>query len=187
MHKQSNDEESLLLKKQRKESIRIIKDVLLAFFILAFVTLCGFFMESWGFRDINIIMMYIVGVLLTGIFTSSILSSFICFLYSGIAVFAFNYFFTSPVWTFKVYDKSYIGTFFVMFITAFLISSITHKMKNMASVLSIESKSNRVIAGDKPKLQKAVHMEDVMQKMSWQISHLLEKNVLYFMGRSKPL
>lgn len=182
IHKQSNDEENFLLKKQRKESIRIIKDVLFTFFILSFVTICGFFMESWGFRDINIIMIYIVGVLLTGIFTSSLLSSFICFLYSGIAVFAFNYFFISPVWTFKVYDKSYIGTFFVMFITAFLISSITHKMKNMASVLSLKANRTELLLETSQKLQKAIHMEDVMQKMSWQISHLLEKNVLYFMG-----
>lgn len=174
------NENEIRLKNNSKTIIwKVIKDFLMMSIVLIILTIIGFILEKWGFHDINIIMIYFVGVLLAAIYTYFTLS---CYIFSTLTVIAFNYFFIQPTMTLKVYDKSYVGTFFVMFITTFLISSITNKVKNMASISSRRALRMELLLETSQKLQKAVNSDDVMQKVIWQIAHALEKNVLYFMG-----
>jgi two-component system sensor histidine kinase KdpD len=76
----------------------------------------------------NVIMIYLLGVLAVSMRFGrgpSILASFL-------GVGAFDFFFVPPYLTFAVQDTQYIFTFFVMLLTALVISSLTARVKSQA-------------------------------------------------------
>lgn len=93
--------------------------------ILAISTGVGLAFELVGLSEINIIVIYIVGVIAIASWTEGKVHSLI---YSILAVVAFNFFFVVPRFSF-LFEPNYITTFLVMFLVALLISTITTKLK----------------------------------------------------------
>lgn len=85
-------------------------DLLRTIFILISVTLTGLFFYQAGLSEANIITLYILGVLLASITTTGWSCSLLA---SACSVIVFNYFFTTPRFTFHVYGKDYPVTFIV--------------------------------------------------------------------------
>lgn len=104
-------------------------DLLKTLLILAACTAIGYLFELLGFSEANIIMIYILGVLITAVATTGRVYSLASSLAS---VLVFNFFFTAPRFTFKAYDSGYPVTFFIMFVAAFLTSSLATKIKRHA-------------------------------------------------------
>lgn len=73
--------------------------------------------------------MYILGVLIISIITSSWMYSFLA---SVISVLAFNFLFTIPRFTLRAYDPSYPVTFGIMFLVALITGSLASRMKEYA-------------------------------------------------------
>ena len=91
---------------------------------------------GWGFRQLsipeaNIVVVYILFVLLVARFTSGYRYGITA---SVLATASFNYFFTSPYYTFSVHDPSYIITFVIMTLTAIVTSALTSKVKETAFI-----------------------------------------------------
>ena len=76
--------------------------------IMAVATFLSFFLQSYGIRKENILMIYIVGVLVITVTTTGYLYGMMA---SVCSVLLFNYFFTVPVHTFAMTDQWYVWYF----------------------------------------------------------------------------
>ena len=107
----------------------IIRDGGRAAGILIAATLVGLLFSGFKIPDANIIAVYILGVLIISIITSSWMYSFLA---SVISVLAFNFLFTIPRFTLRAYDPSYPVTFGIMFLVALITGSLASRMKEYA-------------------------------------------------------
>lgn len=93
--------------------------------ILAAATLLGELFSRLGFGETNIVTVYILGVLLTATWTEGRLYGILS---SLLSVLTFNFFFTEPYFSLDAHP-SYVITFFIMFLSSFLTSSLTIRIK----------------------------------------------------------
>ena len=107
----------------------IIRDGGRAAGILIAATLVGLLFSGLKIPEANIIAVYILGVLIISIITSSWMYSFLA---SVISVLAFNFLFTIPRFTLRAYDPSYPVTFGIMFMVALITGSMASRMKEYA-------------------------------------------------------
>ena len=107
----------------------IIRDGGRAAGILIAATLVGLLFSGHKIPEANIIAVYILGVLIISIITSSWMYSFLA---SVISVLAFNFLFTIPRFTLRAYDPSYPVTFGIMFLVALITGSLASRMKEYA-------------------------------------------------------
>ena len=91
-------------------------DLLKTVLILIAATFIGLAFLRLGFTESNIITVYILGVLLTSLFTRGYTCSVIASVFS---VMLFNFFFTVPRLTFRAYHSGYPVTFVIMKVFAF--------------------------------------------------------------------
>ena len=97
--------------------------------ILIAATLVGLLFSGLKIPEAHIIAVYILGVLIISIITSSWMYSFLA---SVISVLAFNFLFTIPRFTLRAYDPSYPVTFGIMFLVALITGSLASRMKEYA-------------------------------------------------------
>ena len=110
----------------KERIIPSIKDILITLLILSLASIIGNIFWKLGFTETNIITVYILGVLLTSIFTKSQTSSAI---YSLASVLLFNFFFTEPRLTLHAYETGYPVTFAVMFCAALITGTLANRLK----------------------------------------------------------
>jgi two-component system sensor histidine kinase KdpD len=84
--------------------------------------------RSPRFSNINVLMIYLLGVLWVAVRHSRMVA-IIC---SVLAVAAFDFVFVPPYLTFNVADQQYILTFAVMLVTALTISTLTHRVRRQS-------------------------------------------------------
>lgn len=89
---------------RREEFVFRWRDVGKMLLVLALATALGFAFDRTMFSDSNIITVYILGVLVTAVWTSGHIYGAIS---AMLSVAAFNYFFIDPRWTFDVTDPGY--------------------------------------------------------------------------------
>ena len=89
--------------------------------IMAVATFLSFFLQSYGIRKENILMIYIVGVLVITVTTTGYLYGMMA---SVCSVLLFNYFFTVPVHTFAMTDQNDVVRLVFFLITGFISASI---------------------------------------------------------------
>ena len=120
--------------KLKKEYIRVIIDILVTLFLLAMATAFGYLFSSLELQETNVVVVYILSVLLTSLFTRG----YVYGIFASIAsILLFNYFFTEPFFTLKVNNPVYFITFFIMAATSIITSALTTKVKR-ASIISHE-------------------------------------------------
>lgn len=152
--------------------------------IFAAATIVGMIFRYLGFPEPNIVIIYILAVLLTSRFTAGysygILSSFISML-------GFNYFFTAPYYTLKVYDPGYFITFSVMALTAFITSALTSKEKILAKKAADKELESRILYTLINQLSDVNEIEKVIEIATRSISNLIENDAscIYFGNGNK--
>lgn len=110
---------------------------MISFLCLATVT--GYIFRAIEFPETNIVLAYLLGVLLTARFSKGYIYGVLA---SVISIFAYNYFFTEPYYTFAVNNPSYIVTFIIMMMTALLTSTLTsHAQKSAIEAQEKESET----------------------------------------------
>lgn len=117
------------MKRFSRRTHSIIRDGGRAAGILIAATLVGLLFSGLKIPEANIIAVYILGVLIISIITSSWMYSFLA---SVISVLAFNFLFTVPRFTLRAYDPSYPVTFGIMFLVALITGSLASRMKEYA-------------------------------------------------------
>ncbi len=147
-------------------------DLLRTVCILISVTLTGLFFYRAGLSEANIITLYILGVLLASIATTGWSCSLLA---SACSVIVFNYFFTTPRFTFHVYGKEYPVTFIVMFAVALLSSALTTRLKDHARQSAKLAYRTKVLFDTNQLLQKAETDKAILNTLISQIQKLLGK------------
>lgn len=100
--------------------------ILITFAAFAVCTGLSFLLDHFGVKDLNFIIIYVLGILLTAVLTEGIVYSAAL---SVISVLGYNFFFTVPRFSFKIDDLMYLVTFFLMFFVGLGIGLVTDKMK----------------------------------------------------------
>ena len=111
--------------KVKEQAVRQAKDLLITVLILAAATGIGNIFWYFSFTR-NIISVYILGALLTSLFTKSY---FCGFLSSFSSVLLFNFCFTEPRLTLHAYERGYPVTFAIMLIVSII--TVTLAIQNI--------------------------------------------------------
>ncbi len=152
------------------------RDVGKMLLVLSLATVLGFLFERTMFSDSNIITVYILGVLVTAVWTSGYLYGAVSALLS---VAAFNYFFIPPQLSFDVTDPGYPVTFLIMLIASILVASLASRVKRQARQAAQKAYYTELLLGSSQKLQRGKDEWEVLQIMAGQLSRLLDRPILY--------
>lgn len=161
-----------------------LRDIGKSIAILILATLTGLVFAQFGFTEANIITIYILGVLVTSVVTTSRICSLIS---SIVSVLVFNFFFTVPKFTFQAYDKGYPVTFLIMFIAAFITGSLAAKLKNQAKQTAQAAFRTKVLFDTNQLLQKVHGSVEIITVTANQLTKLLERDLIVYLSENKEL
>jgi two-component system sensor histidine kinase KdpD len=154
-------------------------DVLKSFVILTAATGIGFIFESLNINAYNIIDVYIFGVLVISIITYS---NYMCGIVSSlVSVLTFNFFFTVPKYTLKIYNSGYFITFVIMFIAAVLSASLAAKLRENARQASIAERKTKILLSINRLLQRQSDVRSVTDAVAGELSKLLKRDVAVYL------
>lgn len=155
----------------------VLKDFLICICVIIAITFIGYLFQSFGFSEANIITVYILGVLMISIMTSqriySIVSSFL-------SVLVFNFFFTTPYFTFQAYDSGYPVTFVIMFLAAFITSGLAVQMKNSAKRAAQTAYRTKILLDTNQLVQKEKNKKGIIDVTCHQLMKLLNKDIIFY-------
>lgn len=153
--------------------------------LLAAATGIGTIFDTLGFSESNIITIYILGVLINSILTTSR----ICSLFSSVAsVLVFNFFFTEPRFTLNAYNSGYPATFLIMFIASLITGNLAAKLKQHTQQFAYTAYRTRVMFDCNQALQKAEGKEEIITITARQLVRLLGRDVVFYIKTGdKPL
>ncbi len=143
--------------------------------VLLLATAIGFLFHSFRFTEANIITIYILGVLLTALFTRNYLCSAIGSLAS---VLLFNFFFTEPRLSFRAYESGYPVTFAIMLLAALITGTLANKLAENAKQSSQAAWRTKVLLDTTQQLQKAADEDGILQVIASQLLQLLNRPVV---------
>lgn len=161
-----------------------IKDLLITICIMVIVTGIGCIFLGFGFTESNIITIYILGVLLTSLFTKSHLCSGISSLAS---VLLFNFFFTEPRLTFHAYEHGYPVTFVIMLTAAFITGTLANQLKNHAKQSAQSAFRTQILLDTNQMLQKAEDENRIINITASQLLKLLERDIIIWSEKDEKL
>lgn len=161
----------------RYEPLFSIMDVTKTLTILFVCTLAGLWFYELGFREANVITLYILGALVNAMITQGRIYSGIT---SIISVLVFNFFFTDPRFSFQANDPSYIVTFIVMMVASFITSTLTMRIREQARHSAQKAYRTEVLLETSRKLQQAMNSDAIMEETARQLVKLLDKTVAFY-------
>ena len=165
-------------KKVKQKSFKFVfADVAVSIAMLALATFVGAIFYKLGFSEANIITVYILCVLGASILTTQRIYSLTL---SVISVLTFNFFFTMPRFSLEAYDTGYPVTFLIMFIAAFLTSTLAVKMKQNAKKSAQVAYRTKVLLETNQILQKAKNKHEIISTTANQLTKLLCKDVVFY-------
>lgn len=160
----------------REEMTLHWKDLAKMFAILALSTLVSFVFFEAGFNESNIITIYILGVLITAVWTNGHLYGALS---SLLGVGAFNYFFTVPRFTFRANDPSYPVTFLIMLMASVIASTLASRVQKQAVQASQKAYYTELLLSNSQKLQQGRDEWEILEIVSAQLSRLFDRPILY--------
>jgi two-component system sensor histidine kinase KdpD len=156
---------------------RLLNDVLLTVGIISISTLISLLFEHFSFHESNIIILFVLGVLFVSRQTNGY---FFGIFASVLCVLAFNYFFTEPKYTFRVYGREYLITFPVMLIVSVITSTLTTKVKRESELSHQGEKRNETLYGISRNLLTANSIDQIVSTTAINISNICSSNVIIY-------
>ena len=160
------------------------KDLLIMAAILVVTTLLSTALYQMNFTDSNVIPVYILGVLLTSLFTRGYFCGVVS---SVISVMLFNYLFTEPRFTFHAYDSRYTVTFAIMLTASVITGTLASKLKSQAKLSAQAAFRTKVLLDTSQLLQKAQDNDDIINITATQLLKLLNRSVVMYSVRDGKL
>ena len=152
-------------------------DLLKSTLLLVLSTLVGLIFYYLGLSEANIITVYILGVMLTSIFTKSAVCSF---LNSVVGVLAFNFFFTEPRFSLHIYASDYMVTFLVMFLASLLTGSLAAKLKSLAKHSAQLAWRTKLLFETNQELQKAGTQDEILSVTARQLLKIFQRDIVTY-------
>ena len=159
-------------------------DLLKTLLVIVLATLVGCIFFAAGLRDANIITVYILGVLITAIWTRGHLFGALA---SLLSVFAFNFFFTVPRFTLQATAPDYPVTFLIMLTASVLSSTLAIRVKKQARQAAQKAYYTELLMNSSQKLQQGRDEQEIIGLAAEQLSILLERPILFALaGNQEP-
>lgn len=152
---------------------------------LAGATSLGYLFRKAGFLETNFVLLYILGVLITAVFSRGFLYGMLT---SVAATLAYNYFFTSPFHSLDVDNAGYLVTFTVMTIVSLVTSALTAGMRKNTMEARRREKESQELYNLMGKLTKTADSETVAAIVVESVSSFLHCNAacVYFDEEGYP-
>ncbi len=152
--------------------------------ILILSSCIGMLFHFLGFAEANIIIVYVFGVLVISVITKHRIYSLIS---SVVSVLAYNFLFTEPLFSFIARGQGYPVTFLIMFLVAFLTSSLAVQLKNHAKQESQAAYRTKVLLDTNQLLQHAKDKNEIVCATASQLVKLLEKDIVIYLSEEEEL
>ena len=137
--------------------------------LLAAASAAGLAFRQLGLAAANTLLIYILCVQLIALWTGG-------WLYAAASSFAgmalYNYLFTEPRFTLRVYDPDYPMTFVVMIAVSFITTALTVRIKNQAAQADERAYRTGVLLETNEKLQKAERAGEILRTAAAQMYKL---------------
>lgn len=161
-----------------------IRDMFKSILVLLAATLIGYAFHTLGFTEANVIAVYIFGVLVISVVTTNRL----CGMFSSmVSVLIFNFFFTVPRFTFRIYDPDYLVTFTIMFMVALLTGSLATRLKDSAKQSARAAYRTKILLETNQLLQKATGEQAVVEAAAGQLIKLLKQDLVVYLSQGEEL
>lgn len=174
--------------KARGEKQPILKNVVMdtakSLFMLFIATAVGFLFRAEGFSEANIITFYILSVLVTAVATSHRIFSLVS---SVISVLVFNYFFTEPRFSLDAYDSGYPATFIIMFLAAFITSTLAVRIKQHAKQSAAMAYRTKILLETNQTLQQEKEKNGIISVTAKQLTKLLKRDIVFYCVENSAL
>ncbi len=160
-----------------------LRDLLLVLAVIAVATFLSYWFYMSRFSNSNIITIYILGVLIASVMTSSrVYGTFAAVLY----VLLFNFLFIEPRFTLLVYDSAYMMTYLVTVVAALITGTVAIRMKNIARVSAENAYQAKVLLDTSNQLESAEDSKDIVRTTCMQLVHLLNRAVVFYSPAAVP-
>ena len=153
---------------KNKKIQNTILNIIIMFSFLSIATGIGFLFFSVKILETNIVLVYVFSVFLISIFTRNLFYGIVS---SILSIVLYNFFFTSPYFTFILYDYNYIITFIVMVITSVITSILTMKLQMIATESNEKEKESYALYQLTNRLTDAESIEDIAGFAVKTVSH----------------
>jgi len=137
-------------------------------------TILSLLIQHFGFNEVNFAVIYLLSVLITSRYTKGYAYGIAA---SLISILSFNFFFTAPLYTFKVEDKSYYFTFIIMLLSAVFTSALTSKLIYSKELTDDREKQAHILYSITSSLAKTSEVRDVAAVATKCLSSLLSCDV----------
>lgn len=144
--------------------------------ILVLSTILGFLFHNLGFREGNIIVVYLLGVLIIAVITASRCWSILS---SLLSVLLFNFLFTVPRFTFWAYGSEYPLTFAIVFLAAVIASNLAIQLRRQAEQSAQMAQRSKILLETNQILQKAENRQEIIKETVQQLEKLTGRTVVY--------
>lgn len=161
-----------------------IRDLAKSILVLLASTLVGYVFYTMGFSEANIVSVYIFGVLVISVITTS---RFCGAAASVVSVLVFNFFFTVPRFTFRFSNPNYLVTFPIMFMVALLTGSLATRLKNNAKQSASAAYRTKILFETNQLLQKETDEQSVVKAAAGQLLKLLHKDIVVYLSTGQKL
>ena len=147
--------------------------------ILILASGLAYLFSKVGFTEANIIAIYLLAVLLTAMVTST-RSSYVLSAIGSVLV--FNFFFTTPQLSLRVYADGAPLTFLIMLIASLTVGTMTDRLKGQTQQSAQAAYRTNLLMETNQLLQKAGCDEEILQAAKTQISKLLGREASVLPG-----
>lgn len=162
----------------------LIRDIAKSILVILLATILGYGFFLLGFTETNIITVYILGVLIVSVITTSRVCSLFA---SVVSVLLFNFFFTVPRFTFQFQDTNYPVTFVIMFIASFLTGSLAAQLKENARQSAEAAFRTKILFETNQLLQKETEEQSVATATAGQLLKLMKRDLVMYLAEGKSL
>ncbi len=164
-------------KPRRRERIPSPEQWAVSGAILLGATALGGLFSRWGFTQANIVTVYILGALLTALFTKSYLCSALSSLAS---VLLFNFFLTEPRLSFRAYDSGYPVTFAIMLTASLITGTLANRLTDNARQSAEAAARTKVLLETNQLLQAADGDGQILDITAGQLLKLLDRALVVY-------
>jgi len=161
----------------------VSRDWLLTLILLMLATALSFGFSKVGFTEANIIAVYLLATLLTSMVTST-RSSYVLSAIGGVLV--FNFFFTTPMFSLRVYEHGAPLTFLIMVVAALIVGTLTDRLKSQVKQSTQAAYRTNLLFETNQMLQKAASDDDIFQTARTQLTKLLGQDAAVYPGMITP-
>ncbi len=150
---------------------------LLSLILLAAATAVGTLFARLRFTEANIVTVYLLGVLLTALFTRSYLCSGLVSLAS---VLLFNFFFTEPRLSFRAYESGYPFTFAIMLAASLITGTLANRLAEHARSSAEAAARTQVLFETNQLLQKTDDEAEILRITAVQVLKLVDRELVLY-------